>query len=176
MNKTNLPVTICFLVLVLVSCACKKETETAAIPGDGGIGERAPDFTLKDLQDKDFSLQSVKGKVVLLDFWATWCYPCRVEIPHFVELYEKYNPKGFEVVGIALDKDGASVVKPFAEKEGINYTVVIGDADVASDYGGIRAIPTTFVIDKKGAIYSKYVGVPKDMGVFEEDVKKLLAE
>ena len=176
MNRTNLLVAACFLALVLVSCACRKETETSVVPGDVGIGGKAPDFTLKNLKDENFSFRSLKGKVVLLDFWATWCYPCRVEIPHFVELYEKYHSKGFEVVGIALDKDGADVVRPFAEKEGISYTVVIGDTDVAEDYGGIRAIPTTFVIDKNGTIYSKYVGVPKDMGVFEEDVKKLLGE
>lgn len=176
MKKAYLLVAVCLLTLVLVSCACKKESKTTANPGNVGTGTQAPDFTLKDLENKNFSLSSLEGKVVLLDFWATWCYPCRVEIPHFIKLYENYRSKGFEVVGIALDKDGAKVVKPFAEKEKINYTVVIGDADVATAYGGIRAIPTTFVIDKNGGIYSKYVGVPKDMGVFEEDVKKLLVE
>ena len=176
MKKTYFVVAVCFLTLVLVSCACKKEATTTATPGNAGTGTQAPDFTLKDLDNEDFSLSSLKGKVVLLDFWATWCYPCRVEIPHFIKLYDDYRSKGFEVVGIALDKDGASVVKPFAEKEKINYIVVIGDADVANAYGGIRAIPTTFVIDRKGSIHSKYVGVPKDMGVFERDVKKLLGE
>jgi cytochrome c biogenesis protein CcmG/thiol:disulfide interchange protein DsbE len=176
-KKTNLLAVVCFLVLVLVSCACRKETSvTSSAPGAVGKGTRAPDFTLRDLDDEEFSLKSLEGKVVLLDFWATWCYPCRVEIPHFIQLQKDYNSKGFEVVGIALDRNGARVVKPFAEKEGINYTVLIGDADVAAAYGGIKSIPTTFVIDKKGTIYSKYVGVPKDMRVFENDVRRLLGD
>ncbi len=170
-----LALAICFAALALVSCACRKKTTTAN-PGTIEPGVQAPDFTLNNLKNEEVRLKSFKGKVVLLDFWATWCYPCRIEIPHFKELYDKYRSDGFEVVGIALDKQGAEVVKPFADREKVNYTIVIGNDAVASAYGGIRAIPTTFMIDKEGRIHSKYVGVPKDMGVFEEDVKKLLGK
>lgn len=156
----------------MLSCACREKKSRP--PGNVEPGVRAPDFKLYDLDKNEVSLKSFKGKVVLLDFWATWCYPCRIEIPHFISLYDEYNESGLEVVGIALDRDGASAVKPFAEKEGMNYTIVIGNVSVTEDYGGIRSIPTTFMIDKKGIVYSKYVGVPRDISVFERDVKELL--
>lgn len=171
MKKTFLTVVACFLALVVVSCACREKT---SVSGNVGPGAKAPNFTLYDLEDDKVSLKSLRGKVVLLDFWATWCYPCRVEIPHFIDLYEKYYSSGLEVVGIALDKGGARDVKPFAEKEGMSYPVLIGDTLITKAYGGITAIPTTFVIDKRGVVYSRYVGVPKDINVFENDVKKLL--
>jgi peroxiredoxin len=168
-------VVVCLAALALVSCACRKKTTTAN-PGVIGPGAQAPDFALKNLENKEVTLKSLKGKVILLDFWATWCGPCRMEIPHFKKLYDEYRSQGFEALGIALDKQGAEVVRPFVDREEVNYTVVIGNDAVAAAYGGIRAIPTTFVIDKEGKIYSKYVGVPRDIGVFEEDVKKLLGK
>lgn len=174
MKRTSLAFVACFLALVVVSCACRQKKTQG--PVSVGPGVKAPAFDLYDLENNRVSLRSLKGKVVLLDFWATWCYPCRMEIPHFIDLYEKYYQSGLEVVGIALDRGGAKDVRPFAEKEGIIYRVLIGDTLVTKAYGGISAIPTTFVIDKKGVVYSKYVGVPKDMNVFENDVKKLLGK
>jgi cytochrome c biogenesis protein CcmG/thiol:disulfide interchange protein DsbE len=133
----------------------------------------APDFTLKDLDGKPFSFSSTRGKVVILDFWATWCPPCTAEIPHFVELYKEYRERGLEIVGVALDRGGASTVKPFAERNGMNYTVVIGDQRITADYGGIRGIPTTFVVDRQGRIAQKFVGY-REKEVFEEAIKSLL--
>jgi len=133
----------------------------------------APYFILPDLDGKMVSLKDFKGKVLILDFWATWCPPCREEIPHFQELYAKYRGKGFEVIGIALDQGGAKVVKPFAEKFNIGYTILLGGAEISDAYGGIIGIPTTFVIDRKGQIIKKYVGY-RDKEVFEEDIKGLL--
>jgi cytochrome c biogenesis protein CcmG/thiol:disulfide interchange protein DsbE len=133
----------------------------------------APDFTLNDLDGKPFRFSSTRGKVVILDFWATWCPPCRMEIPHFVDLYRDYRGKGLEIVGVSLDRGGASAVKPFARTNGINYPVLIGNQKVTSDYGGVRSIPTTFVIDRKARIVEKYVGY-RDKAVFEEVIKKLL--
>jgi len=136
-------------------------------------GKPAPDFTLKDLQGRDFTFSSTAGKVVILDFWATWCPPCRMEIPHFQELYMRYKAQGLEIIGVALDQGGVRDVKPFAEEYGVTYPVVIGDQRVAASYGGIRAIPTTFIIDREGRIAQTAVGY-RDKAFFESEIKKLL--
>jgi len=135
----------------------------------------APDFDLPDVNGKRVKLSNFKGKVIILDFWATWCPPCRAEIPGFIELYKKYKDKGVEIIGISLDEGGVKDVLPFMKEFGINYTILIGNYKVTQDYGGIRGIPTTFVIDKKGNIRAKYVGYrPKE--VFERDIIMLLNE
>jgi cytochrome c biogenesis protein CcmG/thiol:disulfide interchange protein DsbE len=133
----------------------------------------APDFTLKDLDGKTFRFADTKGKVVILDFWATWCPPCRMEIPHFEALYRQYGAKGLVIVGVALDQGGTRDVKPFIEENGVTYPVVIGDQRTAGAYGGIRGIPTTFIIDRKGRIVEKAVGY-RDREFFESRVKELL--
>jgi len=135
----------------------------------------APSFTLQDLNGKMVSLSDFKGKVVILDFWATWCPPCVREIPHFVELYEQYKAQGFAMVGISLDRKGVSVVKSFVQKYRVNYPILMADGQVSRAYGGITYIPTTFVIDAAGNIRQKYVSY-QDKAVFEADIKKLLAE
>jgi cytochrome c biogenesis protein CcmG/thiol:disulfide interchange protein DsbE len=133
----------------------------------------APDFTLNDLDGKPFRMSDTKGNVVILDFWATWCPPCRMEIPHFEALYRQYRANGLEIVGVALDRGGAKVVKPFVKDAGVTYPVVIGDQATANAYGGIRGIPTTFIIDRQGRIVEKAVGY-RDKAFFESRIKELL--
>jgi cytochrome c-type biogenesis protein len=133
----------------------------------------APDFTLIDLNGRFRGLSEFKGKVIILDFWATWCPPCRMEIPHFVELYDKYKDKGLEIIGVTLDRNGEEIVPPFVEKHNINYVILLGDKQTAGLYGGINAIPTTFVIDREGNIIKKYIGYT-DKEVFEDDINELL--
>ena len=183
------------LVLTFIAAGCKKkepepqqqaeqvevkaEEKTTKPSGDktptSPGAKPAPSFTLQDLKGNQISLSDFQGKVVVLDFWATWCQPCVKEIPHFIELYEQYKDKGFAMVGISLDSTGISVVKSFALKHRINYPILMADGQVAKEYGGITGIPTTFVIDSAGNIRRKYVGY-KDKAVFEADIKALLAE
>lgn len=121
--------------------------------------QKAPRFSLKNQDGKVIDLNKLKGKIVLVNFWATWCGPCRAEIPDFIEVYNKYKSKGFEIVGIALDEGGWSKVAPFIEKEKINYPIVLGSQEIANAYGGIEGIPTTFIIDKNGYIAGRQVGM-----------------
>jgi len=148
--------------------------EKVATPaGSGSIGSQAPDFALTDLSGKTVHLSDFKGKVVIVDFWATWCGPCRVEIPDFVKLQSKYKDKGLEIVGLSLDADGEKAVKPFVDKHDINYTMLLANDETAKSYGGILGIPTTFVIDRQGRIVQKFVGV-MPAKTFEDTIQPLL--
>ena len=137
------------------------------------VYKAAPDFRLLDIYGSERKLSDFEGKVVILDFWATWCPPCKAEIPHFIELYDKYKDKGLEIIGVALDWNADKVAARFAEENNINYTILLGNRDVTDLYGGIMSIPTTFVIDRNGGIRKKYIGY-RDKEVFEEDIKELL--
>jgi cytochrome c biogenesis protein CcmG/thiol:disulfide interchange protein DsbE len=134
----------------------------------------APDFALPDLKNNTVKLSAYDGQVRIVDFWATWCPPCRKEIPHFQALHEKYGDQGLKVIGVALGEE-ASVVQPFVDRMKMTYTSLLGDTQVAQQFGGIEAIPTTFVIDKKGRVYKKYIGY-RDYETFERDVLALMAE
>ena len=134
---------------------------------------QAPDFVLKDVNGKTVRLSDYRGKVVLLDFWATWCSPCQIEIPWFMDLERRNKDKGFAVLGVSMDDDGWESVKPFLSQLGVNYRVVIGDSETAQLYGGVDALPTTFLIDRDGKIAAVHVGLA-DRRDFEDGVEKLL--
>lgn len=131
--------------------------------------KKAPNFSLKTADGTVIDLSRLKGKTVVVNFWATWCGPCRAEIPAFLEVYAKYKSKGLEIVGISLDQGGWSEVTPFVKKFNIVYPVVIGDDKIAKQYGGIDAIPATFIVDKNGLIVNQHVGSMK-----KEDLENLI--
>jgi thiol-disulfide isomerase/thioredoxin len=121
--------------------------------------KKAPNFKLKTSGGTTYELQKKKGKVIIVNFWATWCGPCIKEIPDFIELHKKYKSKGVEFVGIALDKEGWENVIPFLKENKINYPVVLGDSVLAASYGGIQYIPTTFIVDRNGNIVDEHTGM-----------------
>lgn len=152
-----------FLPLVLVFSLCAK-AEKQDFSDNPSIA--APEFTLTDLSGNEIVLSNYKGKVVFLNFWATWCPPCRAEIPGFVEAYAEYKDKGMEIIGISVDRVGSDKVLDFAKAFKINYPVVMYTTEIIRDYEPGRAIPTTIVIDKNGKIRHKHIGY-MDKGTME---------
>jgi peroxiredoxin len=133
------------------------------------VHSAAPDFSLQDLDGKPLDLASYRGKVVLLDFWATWCTPCRGEIPHFVELQDKYRDQGLQVIGISMD-DGPKPVRAFYQEFKMNYPVAVGNEKVAEAYGGVLGLPVTFLIGRDGRVVAKHVG-EVEMPVLEQEIE-----
>ena len=132
----------------------------------------APDFSLPDLTGHSVSLTSFRGKVILLHFWATWCEPCREEIPHFVELQNKYGDQGLQIIGVSMD-DGPEPVRDFYQRFKMNYPVVMGNAKTGEIYGGILGLPIAFVVGRDGRIYAKHRGAT-EIPVFEKEIVNLL--
>jgi peroxiredoxin len=164
-------ITIVAAILGLVACSPTKPAKP--VVRDDNQRKHAPDFALKDANGKLVHLADYKGKVVLLDFWATWCGPCVIEIPWFTEFQRKYKDRGFEVLGVSMDDDGWKAINPFVAKRKINYRVVLGDDKTGDQYGGLEALPTTFVIDRSGRIASVHVGLANKKD-FEDAIEKLL--
>ena len=119
----------------------------------------APDFTLNDASGRPVKLSDLRGNVVLLNFWATWCGPCKVEIPWFQEFQTAYRAQGFAVVGVSLDEDGWKAVSPYLEQRGVSYRIVVDNNNVAQLYGGLESLPTTMIIDRSGRIAAYHVGI-----------------
>jgi peroxiredoxin len=163
-------------ILLLSGCSSSKSVNAAGASMMKSENERktAPEFALKDADGKTVRLSDYKGKVVLLDFWATWCGPCKIEIPWFIDFERKYKDKGFAVIGVSMDEEGWTAVKPFVSELAINYRVLQGNDSIAQLYGGVDALPTTFLIDRDGKIAATHAGLAaKDD--FEDGIKKLVA-
>ncbi len=165
-----------FLALVAVTATsfsgCNLSSWLKASAQESGASKgplpAAPDATFKDLEGKDVTLSSLKGRVIVLNFWATWCEPCQVEIPWMIDLQQKYAEKGFTLLGAAMDDEGKSVVAPFVQntefdvdghKMKMNYPIVLGTDDIASKFGGLIGLPTTVVITRDGKIAKRFIGL-----------------
>lgn len=133
----------------------------------------APEFALKDADGKTVRLEEYKGKVVLLDFFATWCGPCKIETPWLVELQKEYGSQGLQVVGIAMDDSGKDDIEKFAKDMGVNYPVLLGKEAVGDAYGGVPALPESFFIGRNGKIVERIIGL-KGRGEIEDAIKKAL--
>jgi thiol-disulfide isomerase/thioredoxin len=133
----------------------------------------APDFSLESLEGKTMRLSDFRGKAVLLNFWATWCGPCKIEMPWFVELQQKYGSQGLQVVGVAMDDASKEDIAKFAKDMGVNYPVLIGKEAVGDSYGGIPALPETFFIGRDGKVVDKILGL-RGKAEIEEAIKKAL--
>ena len=137
------------------------------------LNRPAPAFTRFDLNHRQIDLAQYRGKVVLLNFWATWCAPCRVEMPRFVQWQKRYGPAGLQVLGVSMDDDEAPVLE-FTRKLQVNYPVMMGDAKLGERYGGVLGVPVTFLIDRHGIIRARTEG-ETSLPALEEQVRRLLA-
>jgi peroxiredoxin len=170
--------TIGLSLLLLAACGSREPAATEGATGGGGIARAdgleqlgaAPSWKLIRIDGTPMSSDELKGKVVVVDFWATWCPPCIKEVPGYVAMQEKYADRGLVIVGISLDQQGPPVVQKFAERHRINYPLVMGDQTVVDAFGGVEGIPTTFLIDRNGQIRHRKVGAME-----REDYEPLIA-
>ena len=144
----------------------------AADTAPANLRKPAPDFTLSDSKGASIRLSDYKGKIVLLDFWATWCHGCNIEIPWYMEFQQKYKDKGLSVIGVAMDDDGWKSVRPFSDEKKINYIIVVGNEGLAKEYG-VDNLPVTLLIDRNGKIAASHSGMV-EKEAFEKEIQALL--
>jgi cytochrome c biogenesis protein CcmG/thiol:disulfide interchange protein DsbE len=161
--------------LWLAGCASQvtKGEPSSRRDKDASSRKMAPDFALKDMNGKTVRLSDYRGQVVLLNFWATWCGPCKIEIPWFVEFQRTYKDRGFTVLGVSVDEDGWEAVRPFLASRQVNYPVVVSTLEVEQQYGGVEALPVSFLIDREGRIAATHVGLVTKK-TYEDEIRRLL--
>jgi peroxiredoxin len=162
------------LAAAFVAVPCLPCPGAAQITAPPAQRAAAPDFTLNDSNGKPITLSEYEGKVVLLDFWATWCTGCKVEIPWYMEFEKKYTRRGLASIGVAMDEDGWKAVTPYLRKQPINYPIVVGDANLAKAYNA-TSLPITLLIDRHGRIADAHVGMVVK-SAWEQEIRTLLQE
>jgi len=157
-----------FSLLLAVAVASVTSCGRKGVETTQSVQASEPDVTFLDLQGNKVSLSSLKGKMVLVNFWATWCEPCRVEIPWMIDFQRKYGSKGFTMLGVAMDDDGKKVVDPFVQKTqfdvdgsatAMDYPIVLGNDEIASKFGGLIGLPTSVLISRDGKVIKRYIGL-----------------
>jgi thiol-disulfide isomerase/thioredoxin len=182
-RNTTVLVVVIFVVASMLLAGHFISQRRAAAPAGAALtsadpaGRAAPDFELKSIDGKSYKLADLRGKAVLLNFWATWCPPCKIEIPWFIELQKQYANQGLIVVGVAMDDDTnkQKVVSDFANQMKIDYPILLGTDQVADQYGGVDALPTTFFIGRDGKIVRRVMGLAGH-SEFEEAIQAALKE
>jgi len=161
-------------VMLVFGFQMARRTGRGVSAGPSMKGQTAQDFTLESLDGKTVHLSDFRGKGVLLNFWATWCQPCKIEMPWFAELQKQYGPQGLQIVGIAMDDASPKEIGEFAHDLGVNYPILVGKEAVGDAYGGVQFLPATFYIGRDGKVVDKVFGL-KGRGEIEENIKKALA-
>lgn len=174
MSRIHVAAASAAIALLLGSCSRPSSLPTGDLKSQGQR-KAAPNFTLKDADGNAVNLTDYRGKVVLVNFWATWCGPCETEIPWFIEFEKKYRDQGFAVLGISMDDDGWKSVRPYVASHKINYRVMIGSEVVSQQFGAIESLPTSFVLDREGRIASNHVGLI-DKVDYQNEIAKLLQD
>ena len=173
-NKTSQRIRTGFVMVSGVLCAlallCLRVEAIAQ--ADALLHRPAPEFVRNDLDNNRVELAALRGRVVLLNFWATWCAPCQIEMPRFAEWQTKYKAQGLEIIGISMDDDAAPV-RELLRKRRVNYPIVMGDEELGLQYGGVLGLPVSYLIDRKGIIGGHYKG-EADLSAMETEVRKLL--
>ncbi|MGA6988256.1 MAG: TlpA disulfide reductase family protein [Terriglobales bacterium] len=164
------------IVAVMLSAGIRvARTNRANASAPGLMGNLAPDFELQTLDGKNLKLSDLRGKAVLLNFWATYCGPCKIEMPWFVELQNEYGPQGFQIIGVAMDDASTEDIAKFAKEMGVNYPILLGKESVAVSYGGVNALPTTFFLDRDGKLIAREFGL-QSRSVFVDHIKRALSQ
>jgi thiol-disulfide isomerase/thioredoxin len=170
--RSIIPLLFTVLVLSISSCKARQQNDQQPTIRFVRDPEPAPAFTLKDLDEKPLLLEAYRGKVILLNFWATWCGPCRAEIPDLIELQKKYEGR-LQIIGLVVDEEQKDPVKQFAEEFKINYPVALTPTPLRISYGGIAALPTSFLLNTEGRIVQKHEGL-RNPALYETEIRSLL--
>ena len=165
---------IAAVVAVMLVTGIRMSHQRGALPPKNGlVGLTAPDFELQATDGSNLRLSQLRGKAVLLNFWATYCAPCKIEMPWFVELQKQYGPQGLQVVGVAMDDAATEDITDFAKKMGVNYPILIGKEEVGTTFGGVNVLPTTFFLDRNGKVIAREFGL-QSRSIFVDHIKEAL--
>ncbi len=171
------PIVVAAIIAVMLFAGIRSARKNRAGGSVSGQlrGQVAPDFELQSLEGKNVKLSDFRGKAVLLNFWATWCGPCKIEMPWFVELQKEYGPQGFQIVGVAMDDASTEDIAKFARQMRVNYPILLGKEAVGESYGGVGVLPTTFFIDRDGKLVAREFGL-QSRSVFVDHIKEALTQ